>query len=233
MWRRAFEYANSRGRSKNMLRVLLASGLPPPEYGGIINWSRVVRRELGKRSDVELAFVNTTRPHQDARRLQTAGRLVFGSYQAILVVCRMCYRMWADRPDVVHLNTTPSRHVPRHPHSSLRQMAGDSQRDPPPHATTAGRNVPSQPPLENVAMGLVVGQCCRGLGQAVGKLRSGRSAASEDRDPSDHGGNGRNRQPFAHMQTLPPRPTPPPGLYLWVSSALSKACGSCCKPVWN
>ena len=89
-----------------MLRVLLASGLPPPEYGGIINWSRVVRRELGKRSDVELAFVDTTRPHQDARRLQTAGRLVFGSYQAILVVCRMCYRMWADRPDVVHLNTS-------------------------------------------------------------------------------------------------------------------------------
>ncbi len=64
-----------------MLRVLLVTAMPPPEHGGITNWTRVVRRELDARDDLELMFVNTTNRNRQIPGMQTVSRLLFGSCQ--------------------------------------------------------------------------------------------------------------------------------------------------------
>jgi glycosyltransferase involved in cell wall biosynthesis len=90
------------------LRVLLATGLPPPAHGGIINWTRLVRRELEPREDLELFFVDTSKRYKTVFGMPRLSRLWFGSWQALRVIGNLIRALRAQRPDVLHLNTSGS-----------------------------------------------------------------------------------------------------------------------------
>lgn len=96
-----------------MLRVVLASALPPPAHGGIINWTRVVRRELEQHEDIELFYVDTCRRYKGIPGLPGLSRLLFGSCQALGVIYRLFRSLRAHRPNVLHLNTSGSYGVVR------------------------------------------------------------------------------------------------------------------------
>ncbi len=91
-----------------MLRVLLATAMPPPAHGGIINWTRVVLREIGDRKDLELLFVDTAKRYQDIPGMQTLSRLLYGTPQALRVIYQVFRSLWKDQPDLLHLNTSGS-----------------------------------------------------------------------------------------------------------------------------
>lgn len=90
------------------LRVLLATSVPPPEQGGITNWTRVVCEQLQGEADLEMSFVDTGRRYRALPNWPTLRRLLFGPPQAIRVIWQSWRRMWADRPDVFHMNTSAS-----------------------------------------------------------------------------------------------------------------------------
>lgn len=94
--------------SMDKLRVLLATALPPPDHGGICNWTRVVRREIGERDDLELLFVDTTQRYRPIPRMQTLSRLLFGSPKSLSVIYGVYRSMRAKHPDVLHLNLSGS-----------------------------------------------------------------------------------------------------------------------------
>ena len=96
-----------------MLRVLLATPVPPPHHGGIINWTRIIRRELGPRSGIELTFVDTAARYRAVTNTFLPLRLVGGSAQAIRDTYRLRRRLKADRPDLVHLCTSGGLATPK------------------------------------------------------------------------------------------------------------------------
>ncbi len=88
------------------LKVLLATPVPPPHQGGIINWTRIVRAEFQDRRDIELSFVDTTPRYRPIPGLPRLSRLLFGSVQAVRDICRLYKRIRTSKPDVLHLNTS-------------------------------------------------------------------------------------------------------------------------------
>lgn len=88
------------------LKVMIIGPLPPPDHGGIANWSRIVRKELDGRDDLELLFVNTTKLYRRIPGMQTLSRLIFGSYQAMRVIYTVLRSMRANHPDILHLNSS-------------------------------------------------------------------------------------------------------------------------------
>ena len=89
-----------------VLKVLLATPVPPPHQGGILNWTRIIRAELADRRGVELSFVDTARRYRGIPGLPGLSRALFGSAQAIRDIYRLYKRMRTHRPDVLHLNTS-------------------------------------------------------------------------------------------------------------------------------
>jgi glycosyltransferase involved in cell wall biosynthesis len=89
-----------------MLKALLATPVPPPDHGGIANWTRIVRSEFQARQDVRLSFVDTARRYRGIPGLPGLSRLLFGSAQAIRDTYRIFRRLKAERPDLLHLNTS-------------------------------------------------------------------------------------------------------------------------------
>lgn len=89
-----------------MLKVLLATPVPPPYHGGIINWTRIIRGELEPRRGIELLFVDTTARFRAVTNKSLSVRLVGGSAQAVRDTYRMYRRMKTERPDLVHLCTS-------------------------------------------------------------------------------------------------------------------------------
>jgi len=96
-----------------MLRVLLASPLPPPEHGGIINWTRIVRQELEASAAMELRIVDTAKRYRPIPGWPLLSRLLFGSTQALRDAFRVYRRMKSDAPDLIHLNTSGSLSTPK------------------------------------------------------------------------------------------------------------------------
>jgi glycosyltransferase involved in cell wall biosynthesis len=96
-----------------MLKVLLATPVPPPEHGGIINWTRVVRRELGARPDLEMSFVDTNARYRGIPGLPLLSRLLFGAAQALRDTYRTYRKLKTVRPDVLHLNTSAGLATPK------------------------------------------------------------------------------------------------------------------------
>jgi glycosyltransferase involved in cell wall biosynthesis len=96
-----------------MLRVLLATPVPPPESGGIINWSRIVCRELKDRSDLELLLVDTARRYRNIPGFPNLSHFLFGSSQALKTIYQLFRKMRKHRPAVLHINTSGSYGVIR------------------------------------------------------------------------------------------------------------------------
>jgi glycosyltransferase involved in cell wall biosynthesis len=80
--------------------------LPPPDYGGIAVWARIVRATLGTSPDWELDFVDTKLRYRAILNMSWPARLVAGSVQAIQDTHRMRRRLRAGRPSLVHLCTS-------------------------------------------------------------------------------------------------------------------------------
>ena len=91
---------------QSSIKVLLAAPLPPPDHGGIITWTRIVRRGLAARPDVELMIVDTTARYRSVTNHSRVARLLGGSTQALRDIYRLYRRLKVDRPDVLHLCTS-------------------------------------------------------------------------------------------------------------------------------
>ncbi|HEY4760911.1 MAG TPA: hypothetical protein VIH42_10065, partial [Thermoguttaceae bacterium] len=97
---------HSNNNQLNKLKVLLAAPLPPPDHGGIANWTRIIRAELGKNPNLDLRFVDTTARYRAVTNQSLAVRLVGGSVQALRDTWRIYRQMKKYRPHLLHLCTS-------------------------------------------------------------------------------------------------------------------------------
>ena len=88
------------------MKILFLAPVPPPDHGGIINWSRLVKAEFEKRPDYELRFVDSMQRYRDVTDLSVLRRVVFGSVQAVRDILRIFHHFRCFRPDIFHLCTS-------------------------------------------------------------------------------------------------------------------------------
>jgi glycosyltransferase involved in cell wall biosynthesis len=86
------------------LRVCLVAPLPPP-YGGIGNWTLLVRRYAQARNDVYLDIVDTAPRWRAIDDLSLWKRAIGGGAQLLRDYVRFL-RLLRRRPDVIHLTTS-------------------------------------------------------------------------------------------------------------------------------
>jgi len=86
------------------LKVCLIAPAPPP-YGGIANWTVLVRRYAQARNDINLQIVDTATRWRAVDDLVIWKRVLFGGLQLIRDYVRFL-RVMKSRPDVVHLTTS-------------------------------------------------------------------------------------------------------------------------------
>jgi glycosyltransferase involved in cell wall biosynthesis len=87
-----------------LLRVGLVAPIPPP-YGGIGNWTLLVRRYAQDRNDVDLQIVNISPRWRGIDDLAIWKRMVGGGLQLIRDYLRFL-RLLFGRPDIIHLTTS-------------------------------------------------------------------------------------------------------------------------------
>jgi glycosyltransferase involved in cell wall biosynthesis len=88
------------------LKILIVTPLPPPDHGGVVNWARIVRNELGHRGDLELRFLNTSKLIPVIPGMQMLARLVIGVTYAPRIIFNVFRSILAIRPDILHLNSS-------------------------------------------------------------------------------------------------------------------------------
>ncbi len=91
---------------KESLRVLLAAPVPPP-YGGIGNWTLLMKRYMEGRSDAELIEIINTGPKQrglDGRSLYE--RVVGQGFEMLKIAKKLKKSIKNVHPDVVHITTS-------------------------------------------------------------------------------------------------------------------------------
>jgi len=86
------------------LRVVLVAPLPPP-YGGIGNWTVLVRRFAQGRNDICMDIVDTSPRWRAIDDLAVWKRVIFGGGQLVRDYMRFLRVSW-KRPDVIHLTTS-------------------------------------------------------------------------------------------------------------------------------
>jgi len=89
-----------------VLKALVAAPVPPPDHGGIINWTRIMRRGMSQEPSVSLTFIDTTLRYRAVTNNSLTLRLIGGSAQALRDTYRLYRRLRNDRPDVLHLCTS-------------------------------------------------------------------------------------------------------------------------------
>jgi glycosyltransferase involved in cell wall biosynthesis len=90
--------------SVSPLRICLVAPLPPP-YGGIGNWTLLVRHFAQVRSDVSLHIVDTSPRWRAIDDLGVWKRVAGGGLQLLRDYARFLHLLWR-RPDVIHLTTS-------------------------------------------------------------------------------------------------------------------------------
>jgi glycosyltransferase involved in cell wall biosynthesis len=102
-WGTSVSEDSGKGNESRSLRVLLAAPIPPPDHGGIANWTRIVRKEFQERPDVELSFLDTSVRWRSAVNHSLPVRLAGGSLQALRDVLRAARQTSRGSVDVFHL----------------------------------------------------------------------------------------------------------------------------------
>jgi glycosyltransferase involved in cell wall biosynthesis len=95
------------------LRILVAAPLPPPDYGGICNWSRIIRAHFAESPEIDLHFVDTKARYRDVTNHGTLARVASGSLQATLDICSLLRAFRAFRPGIFHLCTSGGLATPK------------------------------------------------------------------------------------------------------------------------
>ncbi len=90
-------------RRTDSLRVLLASPVPPPDHGGIANWTRIIRNEFENQSVVNLSLLDTSVRWRTAVNQSLLIRLVGGSAQAVRDAFYAVSQFYRGTVDVFHL----------------------------------------------------------------------------------------------------------------------------------
>jgi glycosyltransferase involved in cell wall biosynthesis len=97
----------------SVLKVLLGTAVPPPEHGGINNWTRVMMRGMEHECQLQMSFVDTTPHYRGIPHCRLLSRLLFGSVQALRDTWRIYRQLKRARPDVLHLNTSAGLATPK------------------------------------------------------------------------------------------------------------------------
>ena len=90
-------------RRTDSLRVLLASPVPPPDHGGIANWTRIIRNEFENQLVVNLSLLDTSVRWRAAVNQSLFIRLVGGSAQAFRDAFYAISQFYRGTVDVFHL----------------------------------------------------------------------------------------------------------------------------------
>lgn len=91
---------------KDSLRVLLAAPVPPP-YGGIGNWTLLMKRYMEGRSDAELVEIINTGPRQRGLDGRSLYERVVGQGLEMLKIAKKLKKSIKEKcPDVVHITTS-------------------------------------------------------------------------------------------------------------------------------
>jgi glycosyltransferase involved in cell wall biosynthesis len=98
------DHLHSRG--DGILKILVVAPLPPPEHGGIVNWSRIIRKTFVAAPDVRLEFVDTMPRYRKSYDRSLAKRWLGGSVKALRDIGRVRQRLVHERFDVLHLCTS-------------------------------------------------------------------------------------------------------------------------------
>ena len=88
------------------MKILFLAPVPPPDHGGIINWTRLIKSEFAKRPDYKLRFVDSAMRYRDVTDTSVLLRIVFGSAQAIRDSFRVFHQFRSFLPDIFHLCTS-------------------------------------------------------------------------------------------------------------------------------
>jgi glycosyltransferase involved in cell wall biosynthesis len=96
----------SRRIPASTLKVLLATAVPPPDHGGMAAWTRCLHKTLAGRTDIQLAFVDTSMRRRSIVNVGLFVRIATGVFQAALDICRVYRQFRENRPDVFHLCTS-------------------------------------------------------------------------------------------------------------------------------
>lgn len=88
------------------MKVLLLAPVPPPDHGGIINWTRLVITGFAKQPGYQLRFVDSARRYEIVPTVPPLRRAVFGSWQALRDSFGVLRQFRGFRPDVFHLCTS-------------------------------------------------------------------------------------------------------------------------------
>ena len=93
----------------DMLKVLIAAPLPPPDHGGIVRWARIVRGEFEQNPSLGLRFIDTSPRFRAVTNKSLAVRLVGGSAQALRDTFRIYRQLKGYKPNLLHLCTSGGR----------------------------------------------------------------------------------------------------------------------------
>jgi glycosyltransferase involved in cell wall biosynthesis len=87
-------------------QVLLVAPMPPPDHGGIVNWTRILLKELGKRPNIGIACVDTCVRWRTVTTDSFFIRMFGGSLQAIKDIFFVYKKIKTYRPTLLHLCTS-------------------------------------------------------------------------------------------------------------------------------
>ncbi len=91
---------------QDKIKVLVVAPLPPPDFGGIANWSRILRKTFAESPHWRLHFVDSAARYRAVTTHALIARLIGGSFhacQTIVAVYRSIKRL---RPQIMHICTS-------------------------------------------------------------------------------------------------------------------------------
>lgn len=89
------------------MKVLLLSPLPPP-VGGIASWTQNILDYYKDSNFVKVVLLNTAIAGRNITKKDIFSRLLFGFYDASVILLKLFISLRKNRPDVIHVNTSGS-----------------------------------------------------------------------------------------------------------------------------
>jgi glycosyltransferase involved in cell wall biosynthesis len=93
--------------------VLLVAPLPPPDYGGIANWSRIVRHALVESPSWSPRFIDTFARYRKVTNQLILPRLIGGTFHAFKTLWSIYKSIKCLHPTIMHLCTSGGLATPR------------------------------------------------------------------------------------------------------------------------
>lgn len=88
-----------------MLKVLFVVPLPPP-YGGIANWTLLIKKYIHDNNTIEAEYINSAPPKRDVDGRAIIDRIIFQGFRMFKINQKLKQRIKKFKPDVIHFTTS-------------------------------------------------------------------------------------------------------------------------------